>query len=135
MRANEKLAPGDRASATRTISTADIEMFARATGDTNPLHLDEAYAKTTRFGGTVAHGMLTAALVSAVIANRLPGPGTVYVSQTLEFLAPVRPGDTVTAEVEVIEVAGRRARLATRCTVADGTVVLAGEAVVKPPRT
>ncbi|HEX7124174.1 MAG TPA: MaoC family dehydratase [Thermodesulfobacteriota bacterium] len=125
---------GARAEITRTLTDADIRKFAEATGDTNPVHLDEAYAKGTVFGGRIAHGLLTAGLVSAVLANRLPGPGTVYLSQTLEFKAPVRPGDTVTAEVEVLEVTGRRARLATRCRLADGTVVLTGEAVVRPPR-
>ncbi len=125
---------GARAEMSRTLTDADIRKFADATGDTNPVHLDEAYAKGTVFGGRIAHGLLTAGLVSAVLANRLPGPGTVYLSQTLEFKAPVRPGDTVTAEVEVLEVTGRRARLATRCRLADGTVVLTGEAVVRPPR-
>ncbi|HEY8369179.1 MAG TPA: MaoC family dehydratase [Thermodesulfobacteriota bacterium] len=125
---------GARAELTRTLTDADIRKFAEATGDTNPVHLDEAYAKGTVFGGRIAHGLLTAGLVSAVLANRLPGPGTVYLSQTLEFKAPVRPGDTVTAEVEVLEVTGRRARLATRCRLADGTLVLAGEAVVRLPR-
>ncbi len=125
---------GARAEIRRTVTDADIRSFAEATGDTNPVHLDEAYAKGTVFGGRIAHGLLTAGLVSAVLANRLPGPGTVYLSQTLEFKAPVRPGDTVTAEVEVLEVTGRRARLATRCRLADGTVVLTGEAVVRPPR-
>jgi 3-hydroxybutyryl-CoA dehydratase len=134
MSAQPPLAPGARASFTKTITDADIAKFAEATGDTNPVHLDDAYARTTRFGGRIAHGLLTAGLVSAVMANRLPGPGTIYLSQTLEFKAPVRPGDTVTAEVEVLEVTGRRARLATRCTLADGTLVLSGEALVLPPR-
>lgn len=125
---------GARAEIRRTVTDADIRSFAEATGDTNPVHLDEAYAAGTRFGGRIAHGLLTAGLVSAVLANRLPGPGTVYLSQTLEFKAPVRPGDAVTAEVEVLEVTGRRARLATRCRLADGTVVLAGEALVLRPR-
>jgi 3-hydroxybutyryl-CoA dehydratase len=124
---------GARASLARTITDADIRGFAEATGDTNPVHLDDAYAKASRFGGRIAHGMLTAGLVSAVLANRLPGPGTIYVSQTLAFKAPVRPGDTVTAEVEVVEVRGRRVRLATQARLADGTVVLAGEAVVLVP--
>lgn len=128
------LAPGARASFTKTVTDADIVKFAEATGDANPVHLDDAYARGTPFGGRIAHGLLTAGLVSAVLANRLPGPGTVYLSQTLEFKAPVRPGDTVTAEVEVLEVTGRRARLATRCLLADGTLVLTGEAVVLPPR-
>ncbi len=134
MDARASLAVGARASLTKTISDADIVKFAEATGDTNPVHLDDAYARGTSFGGRIAHGLLTAGLISAVLANRLPGPGTVYLSQTLEFKAPVRPGDTVTAEVEVVEVIGRRARLATRCLLADGTLVLTGEAVVLPPR-
>lgn len=129
------LAPGARATFTKTVTDADIVKFAEATGDANPLHLDDAYARTTPFGGRIAHGLLTAGMVSAVLATRLPGPGTVYVSQTLEFRAPVRPGDTVTAEVEVLEVPSpRRARLATRCRLADGTLVLEGEAVVLLPK-
>lgn len=134
MKASAPIAVGARAELTKTITDADIVKFAEATGDTNPLHLDEAYARATPFGGRIAHGLLTAGLVSALLANRLPGPGTIYLSQTLEFEAPVRPGDTVTAEVEVVEVTGRRARLATRCRLADGTVVLTGEALVLPPR-
>ncbi len=129
------LAVGARATFARTITEADVVKFAEATGDANPLHLDEAYARSTPFGGRIAHGLLTAGLISAVLASRLPGPGTIYVSQTLEFRAPVRPGDTVTAEVEVLELPSpRRVRLATRCRLADGTLVLTGEAVVVPPR-
>ncbi len=129
------LSVGVRATLTRTITDADILKFAEATGDTNPVHLDDAYARATPFGGRIAHGLLTAGLISAALASRLPGPGTIYVSQTLAFRAPVRPGDTVTAEVEVVEILSpRRVRLATRCRLADGTLVLDGEAVVVPPR-
>jgi 3-hydroxybutyryl-CoA dehydratase len=94
---------GEEATLSKMISDGDIRMFAQVTGDTNPLHLDDEYARGTRFGGRIAHGMLAASLVSAVLGTRLPGPGAVYLSQQLRFLAPVRPGDTVTARVEVTE--------------------------------
>lgn len=132
----QELAVGAKAALARTVSEAEIAMFAGATGDVNPIHLDQSYAEQTFFKGRIAHGMLSAGFLSAVIANRLPGVGTVYVSQSLQFLAPVRIGDTVRAEVEVLEVdaAKNRARLRTTCTTQDGTVVLDGEAVVMPPR-
>lgn len=132
----QELAVGDKASMGRTVSEAEIALFAGATGDVNPIHLDQGYAETTFFKGRIAHGLLSAGFISAVIANRLPGVGTVYISQALRFLAPVRIGDTVRAEVEVLEVdvAKNRARLRTTCTIQDGTVVLDGEAVVMPPR-
>ena len=112
----------------------DIALFAEVSTDRNPVHLDDAYARETMFHGRIAHGMLTAGLISAVIGEQLPGHGTVYLSQTLKFMAPVRPGDTVRAEVEVqaIDHARRRVTLATRCLVGD-TVVLRGEAMVLAP--
>lgn len=118
----------------KTVTDADIEMFAAVSTDRNPVHLDEAYARDTIFEGRIAHGMLTAGLVSAVIGEQLPGHGTVYLGQTLKFLAPVRPGDTVRAEVEVtaIDPHRRRVTLDTRCLVA-GKPVLKGEAVVLAP--
>ncbi len=125
-------AVGDAAELTRTITDADIAHFADATGDRNPVHFDDAYAAGTRFGGRVAHGMLTAGLVSSAIANRLPGAGSVYRSQSLVFRKPVRPGDTITVRLEVtaVNAAKRRVSLATVCTNQDGVVVLDGQAEV-----
>ncbi len=133
----ESLAPGARAEMTRTITDADIVAYAALTGDENPVHLDEEAAKASVFGGRVAHGMLTAGLLSAVLGMRLPGPGAVYLSQTLRFLRPVRPGDAVTARVEVLEVlpARRRVRLATSCVNQHGEIVLDGEAMVLLPES
>jgi len=119
---------------TKEITDLDIELFAQVSTDRNPVHLDDAYAMDTIFEGRIAHGMLTAGLISAVIGEQLPGHGTVYLGQSLKFLAPVRPGDTVRAEVEVmaIDYAKRRVTLDTRCLV-DGKPVLKGEAVVLAP--
>lgn len=118
----------------KTVTDEDIEMFAQVSADRNPVHLDDDYARDTIFEGRIAHGMLTAGLISAVIGEQLPGHGTVYLGQSLKFLAPVRPGDTVVAEVEVIgiEHAKRRVQLSTRCMV-NGKKVLAGEATVLAP--
>lgn len=118
----------------KQVTDQDIEMFAQISTDRNPVHLDDDYAQDTIFEGRIAHGMLTAGLISAVIGEQLPGHGTVYLGQTLKFMAPVRPGDMVRAEVtvETIDHAKRRVTLATRCLVGD-TVVLKGEAVVLAP--
>ena len=118
----------------KVITDRDIEMFAEVSTDRNPVHLDDSYAQDTIFGGRIAHGMLTAGLVSAVIGEQLPGHGTVYLGQSLKFLAPVRPGDMVLAEVEVtaIDYAKRRVTMETRCMV-EGKKVLVGEAVVLAP--
>jgi 3-hydroxybutyryl-CoA dehydratase len=118
----------------KTIENRDIEMFAEVSTDHNPVHLDDAYAQDTIFGGRIAHGMLTAGLISAVIGEQLPGHGSVYLGQTLKFMAPVRPGDTVVAEVTVREIdhGKRRVTLDCRCLVGD-TVVLKGEALVLAP--
>ena len=118
----------------KVITDRDIEMFAEVSTDRNPVHLDDSYAQDTIFGGRIAHGMLTAGLVSAVIGEQLPGHGTVYLGQSLKFLAPVRPGDMVLAEVEVtaIDYARRRVTMETRCMV-EGKKVLVGEAVVLAP--
>lgn len=118
----------------KQITDRDIELFAEVSTDRNPVHLDEAYAQDTMFHGRIAHGMLTAGLISAVIGEQLPGHGTVYLGQSLKFMAPVRPGDTVLAEVIVsaIDMAKRRVTLETRCAVGD-TVVLKGEALVLAP--
>ena len=118
----------------KTIEDADIEKFADVSTDRNPVHMDEDYARETIFGGRIAHGMLTASLVSAVIGEQLPGHGTVYMGQNLKFMAPVRPGDTVVADVTVkdIDYAKRRVTLDCRCSVGD-TVVLRGDALVLAP--
>jgi 3-hydroxybutyryl-CoA dehydratase len=118
----------------KEITDLDIELFAQVSTDRNPVHLDDAYAMDTIFEGRIAHGMLTAGLISAVIGEQLPGHGTVYLGQTLKFMAPVRPGDMVRAEVEVtaIDYAKRRVTLDTRCLV-NGKPVLKGEAVVLAP--
>ncbi|WP_074257729.1 MaoC family dehydratase [Vannielia litorea] len=118
----------------KVVTDRDIEMFAEVSTDHNPVHLDDAYAQDTIFEGRIAHGMLTAGLISAVIGEQLPGHGTVYLGQTLKFMAPVRPGDTVLAEVKVLSIDHhkRRVQLDTRCMV-DGKVVLKGEATVLAP--
>ena len=130
----EDLEIGIARSLMNELTDLDIELFAQVSTDRNPVHLDDAYAMDTIFGGRIAHGMLTAGLISAVIGEQLPGHGTVYLGQSLKFLAPVRPGDMVTAEVEVLEIdyAKRRVRLDTRCLV-DGKPVLKGEATVLAP--
>ena len=127
----EDLKPGMTASFAKTVTEADIVMFAGVSGDVNAVHLNEEYAKTTMFGGRIAHGMLSAGFISAALANTLPGPGTVYLAQTLRFKAPVRAGDTVTATVTVKEVVveKKRAVIETVCTVA-GKLVIEGEATM-----
>ena len=121
-----------RVTSTRTIEQSDVQAFADVTGDHNPVHLDEAYAQTTRFGRRIAHGMLTASLISSVLANKLPGEGSVYLSQTLQFVAPVFLGDEVTARVTVTDVRESRGivKLETVCVNQRDEIVLRGEAVV-----
>jgi len=123
---------GDAATRTKTITDEDIRAFAELTGDYNPVHLDDAYAKGTRFGRRIAHGMLAASLVSATLANELPGRGTVYLSQSLRFVAPVFPGDTVTARVTVTRVREDKpvVTLETVCTNQRDEKLIEGEAVV-----
>jgi len=118
----------------KVVTDEDIQKFAEVSTDRNPVHLDEDYAQDTMFQGRIAHGMLTAGLISAVIGEQLPGHGTIYMSQSLKFLAPVRPGDMVLAEVEVtdIKIDKRRVQLDCRCIV-DGKKVLVGEATVMAP--
>jgi 3-hydroxybutyryl-CoA dehydratase len=118
----------------KTISSSDVVGFAEVTGDRNPVHLSEHFAAKTPFGTRIAHGLYTASLISAVLGTRLPGPGAIYVAQTLNFRAPVKIGDTVEVRVEVAELVPerRRARLTCTCSVA-GEVVLDGEALVKVP--
>ncbi|MAI57676.1 MAG: (R)-hydratase [Rhodobacteraceae bacterium] len=130
----EDIEMGMKRHLSKVISDKDIEMFAEVSTDRNPVHLDEEYAQDTIFGGRIAHGMLTAGLISAVIGEQLPGHGTVYMGQTLKFLAPVRPGDLVYAEVEVVDIdfSKRRVRLDCHCAV-DEKRVLTGEAIVLAP--
>ena len=118
----------------KVVTDRDIELFAEVSTDRNPVHLDDAYAKDTIFEGRIAHGMLTAGLISAVIGEQLPGHGTVYLGQSLKFMAPVRPGDSVLAEVKVTasDHGRRRVTLETQCVVGN-TVVLKGEALVLAP--
>lgn len=132
-----ELAVGDHAELTRVAGESDIAGFVDSVGDYNPIHSDRAYAAGTSFKERIAPGIWTAGLISAVIGTRLPGPGTIYLSQELRFLRPVRLGDTVTARVNVVEVSPERnrVRLRTSCLNQDGEEVLAGEAVVKPSRT
>ena len=118
----------------KIITDRDIEQFAEISTDHNPVHLDDDYARDTIFEGRIAHGMLTAGLISAVIGEQLPGHGTIYMSQNLKFLAPVRPGDLVHAEVRVVDMVidKRRVKLDCRCEV-NGKNVLVGEAIVLAP--
>lgn len=130
----EDLSVGQSASFGKTITEADILLFAAVSGDTNPVHINAEFAAGTMFKERIAHGMLSAGLVSTVLGTRLPGPGTIYLSQTLKFKAPVKPGDTVTATVTVREVNVEKNRviLDTVCTVG-GKTVIDGECLMMPP--
>ena len=132
----DKLTIGQKALYSKTITETDVYLFAGISGDINPAHVNDEYAKNTTFKGRIAHGILTASLISAVIGMQLPGPGTIYVSQTLKFLAPVHFGDTITASVEIKEIIKEKNRviLSTRCKNQDDVIVLTGEAIVLPPR-
>lgn len=123
---------GDSASLTKVIQDKDIREFARLVGDENPVHLDDAFAKTTRFGKRIAHGMLGASLISAVLGMKLPGPGTIYLSQMLQFVAPVYVDDTITATAKVVKMREDKPifTLETICENQNGQVVVKGEAVV-----
>jgi 3-hydroxybutyryl-CoA dehydratase len=123
---------GDSAEITKTIEQADIDAFASVSGDHNPVHVDEEFAKTTRFGKRIAHGMLTASLISSVLANKLPGEGSVYLGQTLQFVAPVFPGDEVTARVTVKDIREDKPilKLETICVNQRDEIVIRGEATV-----
>jgi 3-hydroxybutyryl-CoA dehydratase len=127
---------GDFDTVSKTISEADIYLFAGITGDFNPAHVDEEYAKTTVFKRRIAHGMLTAGLISHVLGMKLPGPGAIYLQQQMRFLAPVYIGDTITARAEVVEVIPekKRIRMRTTCTNQAGETVLDGEALMSPWR-
>jgi acyl dehydratase len=123
---------GDTASLTRKATNADIRAFAEVSGDHNPIHLEDGFAATTRFGKCIAHGMFGASLISAVLGNELPGTGSIYLSQTLRFLAPVYPGDTVTARVTVTRIRDDKpiVTLETVCENQRGEMLIKGEAVI-----
>jgi 3-hydroxybutyryl-CoA dehydratase len=126
---------GQSAEMTKIITEEDVFLFAGITGDRNPVHISKEFAAKTRFGERIAHGILTAGLISAVIGMKLPGPGCLYVSQTLSFLAPVKIGDEITARAEIVEVISeKRLKLRTQCINQRKEVVLEGEAIIVPPR-
>ena len=133
----EQIEVGDADEFTKTISESDIYLFAGVTGDLNPAHINETYAKDTFFKSRIAHGMLLAGFISAVIGMKLPGPGAIYIRQELKFLAPARIGDTITARVEVTHIRAEKNRitLKTTCTNQDDTLVVDGEAPISPPKT
>ena len=132
----EELKVGDTAKFSKTVSESDVYLFAGVTGDLNPAHVSEEFAKDTFFKTRIAHGMLSASFISTVIGTMLPGPGSVYMRQEANFLAPVKFGDTITAIVEVAEIIAdkKRVRLKTYCINQEKTIVVDGEALVSPPR-
>jgi 3-hydroxybutyryl-CoA dehydratase len=132
----DQLRIGDTAEFGKTISESDVYLYAGVTGDFNPAHLNEVYAKKTYFKTRIAQGMLTAGFISGLLGVSLPGPGTIYIRQELDFLAPVHIGDTITARVEIIEIMNQKNRVTVRttCVNQDGTMVLDGRAVVSPPK-
>ena len=131
----DDLSAGQSAEIAKTITSEDIMSFAAATGDFNPVHIDDEAGKQSPFGERIAHGMLSAGLISAVLGMKLPGPGAIYMSQSLRFVRPVKIGDTITARAEVTEVitAKKRAKLATTCHNQNSELVLEGEALVMVP--
>jgi 3-hydroxybutyryl-CoA dehydratase len=131
----DELSVGQSAETSHVVGAADIEAFAVVSGDVNPVHMDEAYAKGTPFGGRIAHGILGAAYISAVLGNRLPGPGAIYLSQSLRFRRPVRIGDPVVAKVTVkaLDAAKGHATFETVCLV-NGKTVIDGEALIMVPK-
>lgn len=132
----ERFYVGQTASVSKTITEADIVQYAGISGDFNPVHIDAEYAKGTRFGQRIAHGLLTASLLSRLLGMQLPGPGSIYLEQTIKFLKPVFIGDTITATAEVLEYDKEKSilRLKTECRKQDGTVVLAGEGKMMVPK-
>ncbi len=130
----DELEVGERATFSKTVSESDIYLFAGITGDFNPVHINKIYAESTFFKARIAHGILLAGFLSAVMANQLPGPGAVYISQELHFTAPVFIGDTVTAQVEVLSIDGdvNRVTLKTTCINQNGEMVVDGQALVSP---
>ncbi len=132
----DELHIGDTAEFTKTISESDIYLFGGVTGDLNPAHINESYAKNTFFKGRIAHGMLLAGFISGVIGMKLPGPGSIYIRQELKFIAPARIGDTITARVEITQMQSEKNRitLRTTCTNQENTLVMDGEAMISPPK-
>jgi acyl dehydratase len=132
----DELSIGQTASYSKTLTEEVIALFAAVSGDVNPVHMDEAFAATTMFKGRIAHGMWTGALISAAIAMELPGPGSIYLGQTLSFRAPVRLGDTITITMEVTEKKADKGFVTLACTAVnqDGTVVVKGSAEVMAPK-
>jgi 3-hydroxybutyryl-CoA dehydratase len=132
----QELQVGQSARFSKTVTEADVYLFAGISGDLNPAHVDEEFAKKTFFKTRIAHGMLTASFISTIIGTMLPGPGSIYIRQEVNFLKPVQIGDTVTAVAEVAEVMtdSKRVRLKTFCTNQRGEIVLDGQAIVSPPR-
>lgn len=126
---------GDKAFVEKTISESDVYLFSGITGDLNPVHVNQRQAQETRFKGRIAHGILVTGLISTCIGMHLPGPGAIYLGQQIKFTAPVYIGDTVSAEVEIIELNAEknRVKLKTTCTNQEGKVVISGEALVMPP--
>ena len=131
----DELVIGQKASFSKLVSEQDVVLFAAVSGDVNPVHLDEAFARETRFGGRIAHGMLSGAVISAALAMELPGPGVIYLGQTLRFTSPVRIGDQVTAHLEVTSIRYDKGIITLACEVSnqDGEVVVTGEATVLAP--
>lgn len=127
---------GDKAQVSRKITNEDIQNFAELTGDDNPVHLNEEYAENTMFKGRIAHGILVSSLIATILGNKFPGHGTIYLSQNIKFIKPVRVNDLITAEVEVtdIDIERNRLTLKTRCFNQDNVNVIIGEAIVMPPR-
>jgi len=127
---------GESTELSRTVTEKDVEHFARVTGDTNPVHTDQAYAEKTIFKGRIAHGVLSLGIFSTILGNILPGHGTIYLSQEVKFLAPVRIGDTITAKVEVLDLIPEknRAKFRTTCVNQEGKMVVDGYAWAMPPR-
>lgn len=135
MKTYDQMNVGDKAEVEKTVSETDVYLFAGITGDLNPAHVNERVSKDTMFKGRIAHGMLSAGFISAVLGMQLPGPGTIYLSQSLKFKAPVRIGDTIRAEAVVAEKLEKgRVRLETKCYNQNGDVVTEGEALVIAPR-
>src|SRR3990172_12375211 len=132
----DELKVGDSAQITKTITENEINLFAKAIGDFNPVHLDEAFAQKTQFKGRIAHGALSLGFISAILGNILPGHGAIYLSQEVKFLAPVRIGDTITAKVEVMEIIPEknRVKFRTTCTNQEDKIVVDGTAWAMPPR-
>jgi 3-hydroxybutyryl-CoA dehydratase len=132
----EEIKIGDAAQFSKTVTETDIILYAGITGDFNPMHIDKEYAEKTMFKSRIAHGMLSAGFISTLLGMHLPGPGTIYMKQELNFLAPVRIGDTLTARAEVKEIieSKKRVVMRTTCTNQNGTLVLDGEALVIPPK-